>query len=119
MLAFIIGICLLALFMPVLRFLFGIAILCLFFVIFSGGSNSTPVTQTNDIKNFEYILSYQELKEFEPSCDQKEDQLKQLRYIQSVKNFKEDPNQLEAGERAYNSRLKATIWWYTYSCEQS
>jgi len=115
----IVGICLLALFMPVLRFIFGIIVLCMFFSIFSSGSNSAPVTQSTSSNNPEYVLTYQELKEFEPKCNRKQDQLKQLRYIQSVKNFKEDPNQLEAGDRAYNSRLKATIWWYTYSCEQS
>jgi hypothetical protein len=119
MFLFILGICALALLMPVLRFLFGLAILCVFYLVFTGGSGTTVQTQSSTTDKTEYVMTYQELKDFNPSCNAKEEQLKQLKYIQSVKNFKEDPNDLEDADRAYNSRLKATIWWYTYSCDQA
>ena len=63
-----------------------------------------------------HILSYEELVHYRTSCTAKEFQLKQLLYIQRVKNFNPDPDQLNEDDRAYNSRLKATIWWYAYSC---
>jgi hypothetical protein len=123
MFSFIIIICLLALFMPVLRFLFGLAILCIFYLVFSssGSSDTTPATVQSAITADDagHIMTYQELVAIEPSCEQKQDQLSQLEYIQKIKNFKEDPNDLDDTDRAYNSRLKATIWWYAYSCDQS
>ena len=62
------------------------------------------------------MLSYDELVHYRTSCTAKEIQLKQLLYVQQVKNFNPDPDQLNEDDRAYNSRLKATIWWYAYSC---
>jgi hypothetical protein len=88
-------------------------------MVFSGGTTSATVTHPAPVSDPEYIMTLQELKDFEPVCNKQQEQLKQLRNIQVVKNFKEDPNDLDANDRAYNSRLKATIWWYTYSCEQS
>ena len=64
------------------------------------------------------ILSYDELVHFKTSCTNKEAELKQLRAIQQVKNFAQDPDDLNEEDRAYNSRLKATIWWYTTECNR-
>lgn len=65
------------------------------------------------------VLSYERLLEFTPDCENKEKQLKQMRYIQAVKNFPENPEDIKNElDRAYNSRLKAIIWWYTYRCDQ-
>jgi outer membrane murein-binding lipoprotein Lpp len=64
------------------------------------------------------VLSYDQLLEFIPDCENKQDQLKQLKYIQTVKKFPENPEDIrDETARAYNSRLKAIIWWYTYRCE--
>ena len=120
MLLFIIGICALALLMPVLRFLFGVAILCIFYVMFTAGFNTpAPVDPKVAYNEPNHIYTYQELVDFEPSCDRKQEQLKKLQQIQDIKNFDPDPNKLLDHDRAYNSRLKATIWWYAYSCDQS
>ena len=49
-------------------------------------------------------------------CDKADSQLAQLRKIQQQKNFDTNPDNLNEEDRAYNSRLKATIWWYTWKC---
>jgi Tfp pilus assembly protein PilP len=64
------------------------------------------------------ILSYDELVRFRTSCTNKDAELKQLRAIQQFKNFVQDPDDLNEEDRAYNSRLKATIWWYSTECNR-
>lgn len=64
------------------------------------------------------VLSYDELVKFRTSCTNKSAELDQLKAIQQFKNFAEDPDQLNEEDRAYNSRLKATIWWYTMECHR-
>ena len=65
------------------------------------------------------MLSYEELGRFPVQCSKADEQLKQLRQIQAMKNFDSDPDNLNDDDRAYNSRLKATIWWFAYECEKS
>lgn len=65
------------------------------------------------------VLSYDELVNYPSRCDRADEQLKELRKIQSIKNFDQDPDNLNDQDRAYNSRLKATIWWYAYRCGKS
>ena len=76
----------------------------LFVVLLSACSEGKPV------------LSYQQLVAYPKSCINKESQLKELRRIQEVKNFSDNPDDLSEEDRAYNSRLKSTIWWYTIKC---
>jgi len=64
------------------------------------------------------VLTYDQLVQYPVSCKDKDSQLKELRYTQKVKNFDPDPDNLGDLDRAYNSRLKATIWWYAYRCGQ-
>ena len=64
-------------------------------------------------------LTYQQLRDYPVDCSLKDQQLHQLKAIQTRLNFNQDPDQLSEPDRIYNSRLKATIWWYAYSCEQS
>jgi hypothetical protein len=69
--------------------------------------------------NFEVgPLTYQQLVDYPVSCDLADQQLAELKKVQDLKNFNEDPDHLTEVDRAYNSRLKATIWWYTYRCAQ-
>jgi len=64
------------------------------------------------------MLSYEQLLQFSPNCENRKSQLDQLTYIQKVKNYPANPEDIKNElDRAYNSRLKATIWWYTYRCE--
>ena len=63
-------------------------------------------------------LSYDELVNFKAECSKADTQLAQLRRIQHAKGFNADPDQLTDSDRAYNSRLKATIWWYAYRCNK-
>lgn len=65
------------------------------------------------------VMSYEQLVNYPMQCARADEQLKELRNIQSVLNFDSDPDNLNDGDRAYNSRLKATIWWYAYSCGKS
>lgn len=62
------------------------------------------------------ILSYEELVDFQTSCTAKDKQQAHLKYILDYKNFNPDPDKLNDDDRAYNSRLKATLWWYEYRC---
>jgi hypothetical protein len=61
-------------------------------------------------------LTYQQLVDYPMQCAKADAQLAQLRQIQKQKNFDPDPDNLNEEDRAYNSRLKATIWWYTWKC---
>jgi len=62
------------------------------------------------------MLSYKELVDFNTSCEAASDQQAHLLYILERKGFDPDPDKLNADDRAYNSRLKATLWWYEYRC---
>jgi uncharacterized protein YcfL len=62
------------------------------------------------------ILSYEELVNYPSHCSKAKEQLAELRFIQRIKNFSQDPDSLNEADRAYNSRLKSTIWWYTWKC---
>jgi hypothetical protein len=74
----------------------------------------------NQIANVQSkTLTYQQLVDYPIDCSKKDNQLSYLRDIQTQKNFAEDPDVLDDYDRAYNGRLKATIWWYSYSCGES
>ena len=64
------------------------------------------------------ILSLEELRSYPVDCKLKEKQLAQLHQIQKVKNFNSNPDTLNEYDRAYNSRLKSTIWWFYFGCEK-
>lgn len=92
------------------RNIFGFIILFVFAAAFLGSgaeSNSAP-----------NVLTYQELVDYPSQCSKAREQLAELKRIQQIKNFDPDPDNLSDADRAYNSRLKASIWWYSYRCEQ-
>jgi hypothetical protein len=62
------------------------------------------------------MLTYDQLVNYPSQCEKAKEQLAELRAIQRIKNFAQDPDALDEADRAYNSRLKATIWWYTWKC---
>ena len=64
------------------------------------------------------VLTYQQLLDYPVSCDLKDKQLAELQRIQRIKNFNPDSDELNEDDYHYNSRLKATIWYYSYGCEQ-
>lgn len=65
------------------------------------------------------VLSYSELYDYPVDCSRAKEQLAELHYNQKIKNFPEDPDLIRNElDKAYNSRLKATIWWFAYSCNQ-
>jgi Tfp pilus assembly protein PilP len=65
------------------------------------------------------VLTYDELVNYPSQCSKVDSQLRELKEIQRIKNFDQDPDKLNPADRAYNSRLKASIWWYAYRCNQS
>jgi len=65
------------------------------------------------------VLTYDELVNYPSQCAKVDSQLRELKEIQRIKNFDQDPDKLNPADRAYNSRLKASIWWYAYRCNQS
>jgi hypothetical protein len=64
------------------------------------------------------MLSYDELVNFDTKCELADKQQSFLKSILDRKQFDADPDKLNPDDRAYNSRLKATIWWYEYRCEK-
>lgn len=62
------------------------------------------------------MLTYEQLVNYPSECSKAKTQLAELREIQRIKNFAQDPDNLNESDRAYNSRLKAIIWWYTWKC---
>lgn len=62
--------------------------------------------------------TYEELKKYPKSCAKEAQQLAELRGIKNVRNFSDDPDQLNDEDRAYNSLLKLTIWWYATECHR-
>jgi hypothetical protein len=73
-----------------------------------------PVATFAEVK----IPSLDELRSYPVDCKLKEKQLAHLRQIQQIKNFNSDPDLLSTLDKAYNSRLKATIWWFYFGCEK-
>jgi len=71
-------------------------------------NNNTPATPL--------LLTLTELEHFNKDCNKAKEQLEQLYYIQNIKSFAEDPDELSDDDRTYNRLLKDTIWWYTYTC---
>ena len=65
------------------------------------------------------VMTYQELVDYPGTCESKEQQLAELKQLQAIKNFNPDPDLLNEDDHAFNSRLKATIWWFAYRCEES
>jgi len=63
-------------------------------------------------------LSYDEIYSFETDCARRDENLNILYNTQDLKNFASDPDELNDFDRQFNSRLKATIWWYLRSCKQ-
>jgi cbb3-type cytochrome oxidase cytochrome c subunit len=64
------------------------------------------------------LPSYENLAKWPADCARKTEQLEALQYIQRIKNFNPDPDQLNESDRNYNSRLKAIIWWYALYCSK-
>lgn len=64
------------------------------------------------------VPTYDELVNYPSQCAKADRQLRELKEIQRIKNFDQDPDNLAPADRAYNSRLKASIWWYSYRCEK-
>jgi len=65
------------------------------------------------------VMTYQQLVDYPVSCDRADKQLAELHNLQAQKGFHSDPDMLSEEDRIFNSRLKATIWWYAYRCEKS
>ena len=117
----IICVILLAVLGPLIRFVIIGIVLWAIILGMSEDSNSTTHTtapNTTTYSSVTTVLTYEQLVDYTSDCSKKEEQLKELTEIQRIKNFDPDPDKLNPWDRAYNSRLKASIWWYAYRCEQ-
>lgn len=63
------------------------------------------------------VMTYQQLVDYPASCELADKQLAELERLQVQKGFDQDPDNLSEEDRIFNSRLKATIWWYAYRCK--
>ena len=75
-------------------------------VALAGCGNSAPVP------------TYDQLARYSLSCDLKQEQFSNLKRIQKIKNFSDDPDTLSFEDRKYNALLKEHLWWFVYNCEQ-
>ena len=109
----IIGIIFLIMLIPLLRII-GILLLLIFCLSLFTSSDrvSTPPPTPS-------VMTYQELVDYPVDCKFKDQQLVELKNLQTIKNFNPDPDLLTAEDYDFNARLKATIWWYAYRCEES
>jgi len=78
------------------------------------GCQQSPSLMTSEFKE----LTYQELVDYPGNCSLKQEQLIYLKKLQTIKNFNPNPDLLSEEDHTYNARLKATIWWYAYRCEE-
>jgi hypothetical protein len=93
-----------------------IAILAI--LVLAGCKEPRPIsTATQSIRPAQFQpLTYDQLVKYPIDCAKKDSQMAELKQLQEFKNFPEDSDSLNINDRAYNGRLKATIWWYSYSC---
>ena len=84
-------------------------------LVLAGCKEPRPISTTTKYQP----LSYQQLVNYPIECAKKDIQLAELTALQEFKNFSLDSDTLNVDDRAYNGRLKATIWWYSYSCGES
>ena len=95
-----------------------IAIILAFWLISNFSASGKAPAPVYDYSYYKE-MSYQELYDFPNDCGQSDKQLSILKRLQETKHFNSDPDKLNPADRDYNSRLKATIWWYTYRCDKS
>ena len=87
-------------------------------LVLAGCKEPRPISTTSQPTQFQ-PLTYQQLVNYPIDCAKKDSQLAYLLELQEFKNFAQDSDSLNVNDRAYNGRLKATIWWYSYSCGES
>ena len=88
-------------------------------LVLAGCKEPRPISTTAQLTQSTQPLSYQQLVNYPIDCAKKDIQLAELTALQEFKNFSPDSDTLNVNDRAYNGRLKATIWWYSYSCGES
>ena len=72
-------------------------------------------TPSDDIFN-KPELSFDDLKKLPTDCQRKGIVQRKIELILTAKNFNPNPDNLTPEDREYQSKLKATYWWYEYSC---
>jgi hypothetical protein len=87
-------------------------------LVLAGCKEPRPISTTSQSTQFR-PLTYRQLVDYPIDCAKKDSQLAYLLELQEFKNFAQDSDSLNVDDRAYNGRLKATIWWYSYSCGES
>lgn len=103
-----------------IRKIIALAIFLLLFVMiwvdFSKNTESikTPTQIESNIK----VLTYNELHNYPVDCKKKKEQLSELYALQKYLNFNIDPDKLNNDDSIYDARLKATIWYFYYGCEE-
>jgi hypothetical protein len=63
--------------------------------------------------------TYDQLATFTPRCSDQTYQLRRLNQTLRHQGFSKDPDSLDEQDRAFNSKIKAAIWWFEYSCNQN
>ena len=89
------------------------------FFYWSSNHNKEDDSQTKQGLQTIKPPSYEQLLSYSMDCSKADQQLTELKLIQKVKNFDPDPDNLNDSDRAYNARLKSSIWWYAYRCKIS
>lgn len=93
-------------------------IIALVAVVFFALINKAPDRSVQAAPIQPKVLTYQQLVDYPSDCKLKDEQLAELFAIQKIKNFNPDSDELNEADYHYNSRLKATIWYYSWGCEK-
>lgn len=85
-----------------------LAILTITAVLAGCDANSAPRNNS--------ILTYDEVVRYPVDCAKRSFQQKELQAILDARGMDPDPDKLSNEDRLYNSKLKATYWWFEYTC---
>jgi hypothetical protein len=64
-------------------------------------------------------LSFDDLKKLPTDCQRKGIVQRKIQLILTQNSYDPNPDNLPDLAREYQSKLKATYWWYEYSCGDS
>ena len=69
-----------------------------------------------NITPYKRALTFDEIRQMQLSCTRRDEQLNLLRISKTIKGLDNEPDNLNDDDRAYNSRLKASMWWLEMNC---
>lgn len=70
-------------------------------------------------ENTSSLVTFNELKRSKPTCENRKLQQARLKETIEYHNLGGEPDNMDEQTRAFNSVLKATLWWYEANCNEN